>query len=270
MESLEDLDYADDIVLLAEVWKHAQQKLERLNTYGLQTGLNINIDKTESLRIHAKNATNFKVNGEEIKDSTSFTYLGATVTTTGGAAEDMKIRIGKARKQYHRFRKLWNSGQYRRKTKMRIFQSNVISVLLYGCETWKMTEADEHCLNVFVHKCLRRILKIYWPQRVSNEEVRRIAGIEKVSTQIQHRRWKYIGHILRKNPDDHQRTALRWTPDGRRNRGRPKETWRRTVERELKLYGLTSWEAAAAVANDRHQWRHLIKGPFLHNRRVRK
>ena len=71
---------------------------------------------------------------------------------------------------------------------MRIFQANVVSVLLYGCTTWKMTVADEHKLDVFVHTCLRRVLKIYWPTRMSNEELRRIDDVHMVSTQIRTRR----------------------------------------------------------------------------------
>ena len=83
-----------------------------------------------------------------------------------------------------------------------------------------MTAADEHKLDVFVHTCLRRVLKIYWPTRMSNEEVRRIAGVQKVSTQIRTRRWKYIGHMLRLDGDDNQRVALRWTPaNGKRREG---------------------------------------------------
>ena len=232
--------------------------------------MKINTTKTESLRINAKNNTAFQIQEEDIKDVESFTYLGATLTTSGGASEDMKIRIGKARKAYYRFQKVWRSGVYRRKHKMRIFQANVISVLLYGCTTWKMTESDEHCLDTFVHTCLRRILKIFWPTRMSNEEVRRIAGIERVSTQIRRRRWRFIGHILRKNRSDNQQIALRWTPaTGKRKRGRPKETWRRTVERERQLLGYSSWNEAAVGAGDRHHWRELIRGPILHSRRYR-
>jgi hypothetical protein len=43
-----------------------------------------------------------------------------------------------------------------------------------------------------------------------------------------------IGHVLRKEPDDTTKIALYWTPEGKRKRGRPKVTWRRTVEAELK------------------------------------
>lgn len=51
------------------------------------------------------------------------------------------------------------------------------------------------------------------------------------------RRWRWIGHVLRMPPTSLPRVAHRWTPDGRRNRGRPKETWRRTVETEMKKQG---------------------------------
>ena len=271
METLEDLDYADDIVLLSKSWRHAQQKLEKLRQNGLRTGLKINKTKTESLRINTTNYSAFNVGGEDIKDVTTFTYLGATVTTTGGASEDISRRIGKARQAYYRLRKIWNSGVIRRKTKIRIFEACVVSVLLYGCTTWKMNEGDEHKLDVFVHTCLRRILKIFWPTRMSNEEVRRIAGVQMVSEQVRIRRWKFIGHILRKDIDDNQRIALKWTPDaGRRKRGRPKETWRRTVERERNSLGFSSWDEAGAVAHDRNRWRTLIRGPTLHTRRYRK
>ena len=87
--------------------RHAQQKLERLNNNGQFTGLKINKKKTESLRINAENlSAAFKVGDEDVKDVETFTYLGATVTTTGGAAEDINKRIGKARQALYRLRKI--------------------------------------------------------------------------------------------------------------------------------------------------------------------
>jgi len=50
------------------------------------------------------------------------------------------------------------------------------------------------------------------------------------------------------------RVALRWTPDGRRKKGRPKETWRRTVEKEMKENSWT-WGHLEQQALDRSQWR---------------
>ena len=110
-------------------------------------------------------------------------------------------------------------------TKIRIFKSNVVAVLLYGCDSWIMTKRDEAKLDTFLHKCLRRILRIYWPMRVSNEEVRRRARTCTISA-----RWRWIGHVLRMDRHQNPRIALTWAPGGKRSRGRPKETWRRTVE----------------------------------------
>ena len=60
------------------------------------------------------------------------------------------------------------------------------------------------------------------------------------------------------------RNVLTWTPGGKRKRGHPKETYRRTVEREREQLGFHSWDAAAAVAGDRKKWRDVIAGPILH------
>jgi len=58
--------------------------------------------------------------------------------------------------------------------------------------------------------------------------------------------------------------ALSWAPSGKRSRGRPRETWRRTVEKECAELGLTLWATAAAVAKNRDRWRALISGPIPH------
>jgi hypothetical protein len=69
------------------------------------------------------------------------------------------------------------------------------------------------------------------------------------------------------HPDSHARTALTWTPEGKREKGRSKETWRRTVERERKHLGFKSWNDVAMRAKDRTEWRGLIHGPILHTER---
>ena len=57
------------------------------------------------------------------------------------------------------------TAQVMRRYKIGIFKSNVIAVLLYG---WRMTKGNEAKRDTFQHKCLRRLLKMYWPMRVSN------------------------------------------------------------------------------------------------------
>ena len=78
-----------------------------------------------------------------------------------------------------------------------------------------------------------------------------------IQTEIKQRRWKWLGHILRKETSNITRVSLRWTPTGKRKRGRPKETWRRTIENEMKELGLT-WPELEKRAKDRQGWRELV------------
>jgi hypothetical protein len=90
-----------------------------------------------------------------------------------------------------------------------------------------MTKGDEKILDTFLHKCIRSILKIYWPEKITNTEARRKRdGLEKISTIVKKRRWQWIGHVLRMDNNRNARTALDWAPEGKRKRGRPKATCR--------------------------------------------
>jgi len=97
--------------------------------------------------------------------------------------------------------------------------------------------------------------------KISNEEIRKRANISTISEQIFRQRWKFIGHVLRMDQNKHPKTALTWAPEGRRSRGRPKETWRRTAEKEITALGFGSWSEATVAARDRVIWRRRMSGP---------
>ena len=78
---------------------------------------------------------------------------------------------------------------------------------------------------------------------MTNKRVVELAEINDVSCEVRQRRWNWLGHILRREGDNDCFTALGWTPEGRRARGRQKTTWR-TVKRERNKAGWKSWEAA--------------------------
>jgi len=90
--------------------------------------------------------------------------------------------------------------------------------------------------------------------KISNEEIQKRANISTISEQIFQWHWKFIGHILRMDPNTHPKTALTWAPEGRRSHGRPKETWWRTVEKGKTALGFGSWSEAAVAARDRVTW----------------
>ena len=64
---------------------------------------------------------------------------------------------------------------------------------------------------------------------------------------------KWLGCVFRKGNQSITKTALKWTPaEGKRSRGRPRETWRRTIEGDLKKMGKT-WKEVEKIAADRNQ-----------------
>ena len=123
-----------------------------------------------------------------------------------------------------------------------------------------MTKTDEKKLDALLHKSLRRIFKIYWPMRITNEEIKTRVGLATISKQVARRRWTWLGHVLRMDHHSHPRIALTWAPEGKRKRGRSRET----VERELEENGLRTWAATALAAEDRTTWRQRAYGPILH------
>jgi len=89
-------------------------------------------------------------------------------------------------------------------------------------------------LQTFGNCCLRRILNMYWPEVISNEELWRRTEETEVSTQIKIRKWNWIGHTLRKGNEAIEREALVWNPQGKRRGGRPRHTWRRSVHKDIR------------------------------------
>nr|KAG5708729.1 hypothetical protein BaRGS_034946 [Batillaria attramentaria] len=204
-----------------------------------QIGLKISSKKTKHMRMNNRNNAAITVNGEALEEVEYFTYLGSKMTTDGDSEKEVRERILKASQAFASLKTIWRTRKISTKTKLRLFKSNVLSTLLYGAESWKMTKGISHKLEVFQNRCLRRILSIFWPNTISNSELHERTNTKPITLEVRARRWRWIGHVLRMPPASLPRIALRWTPDGRRKRGRPKETWRRTVEREMKEQGWT-------------------------------
>src|SRR5262249_34722918 len=140
---------------------------------------------------------------------------------------------------------------------MRFFRTKCMSVLLYGCETWKMTSTIENKIQVFVNRCLRRILKIRWPETINNAELWSTTKCERMNPLIKRQKWNWIGPTIRRPAGDIAKTALDSNPQGTRRRGRPKQTWKRTVVDEARRAG-KEWSEVKALAQNRIRWRPML------------
>ncbi|VDO49634.1 unnamed protein product [Schistosoma margrebowiei] len=140
-----------------------QMKTASVAAVSASVGLNIHKGKTRVLKYNTENSNPITVDGESLGDVESITYLGSTIDQQGGSDADVK------------------------------------AVLLYGAETWRTTTTTIKKIQVFINSFPRKILNIHWPDTIINsllwERTNQLPAEEK----IRKRRWKWIGHTLRKS-----------------------------------------------------------------------
>ena len=112
-------------------------------------------------------------------------------------------------------------------------------------------------IDAFHNGCLRKICRIFWPNKLSNVELHKNTSCISTVLEIKRRRLQWLGRVLRIDKDSIPKVAISWTLPGRRKPGRPKTTWRKTVMTELQDMGL-SWGEAQAEAKDRTLWRNMV------------
>ena len=197
------------------------------------------------------------VGSHQLDEVDKFTYLGSVMTQSGDAETDIRCRLVKAAAVFRRLNKIWSSSTISLKIKLRLFNSIVVPTAIYACETWKASRSTNHKLDVFQQRCLRRILKIRYIQHITNEEVLNRSDTCKLHDIVTQRRLRLAGHILRMDSERIPKTAMKWTPPGgRRPRGRPRNTWRRTFASDIQGLNIAPHEVEVA-AQDRARWRNL-------------
>ena len=209
------------------------------------------------MKVKTKQKHLVTVEGDTLEEVTDFKYLGSIISADSNIEKEVSARLGMAAQAFKKLNNVWKSSTLSTRTKLNIYRSNVRSTLLYAAETWRMNKKLESRLRGFEGRCLRRILKVRWEDKVTNEEVWARTGITNIVMEVKRRRWTWLGHVLRMKKTRHPLEALNWAPPGKRNRGRPLGTWRRTVEEEMREEGKT-WNELRWLAQDRAGWKKLV------------
>ncbi|VDP28842.1 unnamed protein product [Schistosoma margrebowiei] len=123
---------------------------------------------------------------------------------------------------------------------------------------WKWIGHTLHTSLNYITK-LRKILNIHWPDTISNSLLWERTNQLPAKEEIRKRRWKWIGHTLRKSSNCITRQALTWNREQKRKRGRPKITLRRIIEADMKRMN-RDWKKLERIAQDRVGWRMLVSG----------
>ena len=170
-----------------------REKFAALVEQAARVSLKINASKTKEMRILSPadslhNCTgNINCVGEVPEQELAFTYLGSFITTTGGTEEDVEGRCKKAQVAFSILRPIRRSNFISLETKKRIFNSNVKSVLLYGSETWRLAKKIITQLQTFTNRRLWYILGVWWPKKISNDELWQHTKQERIEVTIQRR-----------------------------------------------------------------------------------
>ncbi|PFX17198.1 Craniofacial development protein 2 [Stylophora pistillata] len=184
----------------------------------------------------------------------------STVSNKTSLDVEISSRIAKAAGVMAKLNKrVWNNDLLSERTKLQVYQSCVLSTLLYRSESWPTYARREKRLNGFHLRCLRRLLQIKWQDRVPNTEVLGRADMPSIPTLLIQRRLRWLGHVHRMDPGRLPRQVLYGElREGVRRTGRPLLRFKDVCKRDLQLTEINpnTWEI---LAPDRNAWRRGVK-----------
>jgi hypothetical protein len=112
-------------------------------------------------------------------------------------------------------------------------------------------------LQSFINRCLWRIFNVQWTDVFNNIMLWEKTGEKPIWLQIKKRKWKWIGHTIRKDKNAVEMIVLDWDPQCTRKRGRPRKTWKSVME-EAQRTGRT-WREVKRSAADRGHWKSFVE-----------
>lgn len=249
-EYLNHLRFADDLVLLSNNPLELQKNLNELHSESIRSGLNLNISKTKVMFNKYAARSNITVDGKQLENVDSYVYLGQQI-----GMEDMNIKEIERRVKlgWQAFGRL----QFVFRTKLplclkrKVFDQCVLPVLTYGCETWTTNIKAIQKLQVAQRGMERRMLNISLRDRKKCSWIREQTKVCDVIRKIKSLKWKWAGHVARREDDRWTKRVIEWIPlDVKRPRQRPKVRW---VDEIIKFAG-PNWQHKA---QDRLGWLHM-------------
>ena len=274
MDRVRDLLFADDCALNACSEPEMQQSMDKFSSACDAFGLTISTKKTEVMYQPAPNkdytVPTINVNGEALKTVNKFTYLGSTLSRNVRIDDEVVLRIAKASAAFGNLReKVWEREGLSTQTKLKVYKAVILPSLLYSCETWTVYSRHLKSLNSFHLKCLRKILKICWQDKVPDTEVLHRADMTSIHTLISKNQLRWSGHVVRM--DDNRlpkRVFYGELATGKRTTGGQYKRYKDTLKASLKNFNINpdTWENLAAI---RTAWRSEIRRGATQHENIR-
>ena len=155
---------------MAESEEELKSLLMKVKEESEKVGLKLNIQKTKIMA--SGPMTSWEIDQETVETVSDFSFMGSKITAHGDCSHEVKIHLLLGRKVMTNLDSILKSRDITLPTKVLLIKAMVFPVVMYGCESWTVKEEAEHRrIDAFELWCWRRLLRVPWTERRSNQSI---------------------------------------------------------------------------------------------------